>query len=113
MLPATHRMRHSAEFEFSVRSGRRSGRSTLVAHFVERGSDEPARVGFVVSRAVGNAVERNGVRRRLRHLVRDRIDRLPAGSLLVVRALPKARGASRRRLAGDLDSALTAAVTKR
>ena len=34
----------------------------------------PARVGFVVSKAVGNAVVRNRVKRRLRHLARERLD---------------------------------------
>ena len=50
-------------------------------------------VGFVVSRAVGNAVVRNRVRRRLRHLVRDLLTDLPPGAVLVVRALPAAAGA--------------------
>ncbi len=36
----------------------------------ERGNSGPARVGFTVSRKVGNAVERNRVRRRLREMVR-------------------------------------------
>ena len=68
----------------------------------------PARAGFVVSKAVGNAVVRNQVRRRLRHLVRDRIGALPPGALLVVRALPAAAGASSAVLAADLDAALAA-----
>ena len=35
-----------------------------------RGDQGPVRVGFTVSRQVGNAVERNRVRRRLREMVR-------------------------------------------
>jgi len=35
-----------------------------------RAENGPARVGFTVSRQVGNAVERNRVRRRLREMVR-------------------------------------------
>ena len=72
-------------------------------------SDSPARAGFVVSKAVGNAVVRNEVRRRLRHLVRDRLTSLPAGTMLVVRALPAAAGAPSSVLAADLDAALTVA----
>jgi len=35
-----------------------------------RGDDRPARIGFTVSRKVGNAVVRNRVRRRLKEAVR-------------------------------------------
>ena len=49
---------------------------------------------------------RNTVTRRLRPLVRERLDRLPVGSLLVVRALPAAAGASSAALSTDLDAAL-------
>ena len=59
-------------------------------------------VGFVVSRAVGNAVVRNRVRRRLRHLVRDRLGDVPGGAVLVVRALPDSAGASSDELRADL-----------
>jgi ribonuclease P protein component len=66
----------------------------------------PTRVGFVVPRTVGGAVVRNRVRRRLRHLVAERLDRLPAGAALVVRALPEASARSCRELGVDLDEAL-------
>jgi ribonuclease P protein component len=69
-------------------------------------ADAPARVGFVVPRAVGPAVTRNLVRRRLRHLLRDRLHRLPAGSRCVVRVLPPAAAASYPALAAALDRAL-------
>ncbi len=66
----------------------------------------PARVGLVVSKAVGNAVVRNTVKRRLRHAARARISLLPAGALLVVRAQPAAATASYEELAADLDRCL-------
>jgi ribonuclease P protein component len=64
------------------------------------------RVGFVVSRAVGTAVTRNLVKRRLRHLCRERLGVLPEGSMLVVRALPAAADASYTELARELDRCL-------
>ena len=67
----------------------------------------PARVGFVVSRAVGNAVTRNHVKRRLRHLVRPALDALPSGAVVVVRALPPAATATYAELGAELDRALT------
>jgi ribonuclease P protein component len=80
--------------------------------------DEPAqastaRAGFVVSKSVGNAVTRNKVRRRLRHLVRPRLTELPDGTLLVVRALPPSATATFEALGTDLDAALTAARSPR
>ena len=65
-----------------------------------------ARIGFVVSKAVGPAVTRNLVKRRLRHLCRERAGSLPPGSLLVLRALPPAAEASYADLATELDRCL-------
>ncbi|WP_306215330.1 ribonuclease P protein component [Actinoplanes sp. RD1] len=111
MLAAAQRLRRSTDFAAAVRGGRRAGRGTVVVHLL---LDEPAqasqaRAGFVVSKAVGNAVVRNKVRRRLRHLVRPRLDELPAGATVVVRALPSAAEASFETLGTDLDAALAAA----
>ncbi|MBB4969286.1 ribonuclease P protein component [Saccharothrix violaceirubra] len=66
----------------------------------------PSKVGFVVSKAVGNSVVRHRVSRRLRHVLRDRILRLPEGTSLVVRALAPAATASSADLAQDFDAAL-------
>lgn len=64
------------------------------------------RVGFVVSKAVGNAVTRTRVKRRLRALAASRLHRLPAGSLTVLRATPASAQASSAVLASDLDRVL-------
>jgi ribonuclease P protein component len=63
-------------------------------------------VGFVVSKAVGPAVTRNLVKRRLRHLARERVASLPADGMLVVRALAPAALASYDELAHELDRCL-------
>jgi ribonuclease P protein component len=70
-----------------------------------RAGASTARVGFVVSKAVGNSVVRHRVSRQLRHLVLDRLGTLPAGCALVVRALPAAAGSSSGDLGADLDGA--------
>jgi ribonuclease P protein component len=106
MLPSGNRMRRRDEFTSAVRRGDRAGRPRLVVHLQYREAAEPARVGFTVGRPVGDAVTRNKVRRRLRHIVRERLYRLPAGSLLVVRANPKAANAPNDELAADFDAAL-------
>ena len=64
------------DFSTAIRSGRRCARSTLVVHYhvcEPHDPSAPPRAGFVVSRAVGNAVTRNAVRRRLRELVRHEL----------------------------------------
>jgi ribonuclease P protein component len=74
---------------------------------VENSVDEAnVKVGFVVSKAVGNSVVRHRVTRRFRHVVSARLGTLLPGSSLVVRALPPAASASSAELALDLDAAL-------
>lgn len=73
----------------------------------------PAKVGLVVSRAVGGAVVRNRVARRLRHQVAERLDQLEPGTLLVIRAHPPAATATSARLGADLDACLAALPTRR
>ena len=107
MSSAAHRLTGGAGFWLAIRTGRRAGSDTLVLHLARTDEVGPPRIGFVVSRAVGNAVTRNRVRRRLRELVRGGREALPSGSLLVVRALPSAAGASYAELRSDLTRCLS------
>jgi ribonuclease P protein component len=97
-------------FAPTIRQGSRAGSRTLVVHLDLRpaGREDAVAplVGFVVSKAVGPAVVRNKVKRRLRHLARERLASLPGSAVLVVRALPAAGTSSAGELAGDLDRAL-------
>lgn len=102
MIPASHRLTDPDVFRQASRQGTRGASRTLVTHLWAPGGDTPLRVGFVVSRAVGNAVLRNRVKRRLRHLVREHLESLPGSSVLVVRALPAAAAASSGELGADL-----------
>jgi ribonuclease P protein component len=106
MLDRAHRLTRPRQFEAAIRAGRRSGGPLLVAHLGRTDTGEPARLGLVVGKAVGNAVRRNQVKRRLRHVARERLSRLPAGSALVIRALPPSARASSAELATALDRAL-------
>jgi ribonuclease P protein component len=110
VLPGRARLTRSQDFTAALRGGRRAGRPLVVVHLrsdpVTQTAARSARVGFVTSKAVGNAVVRNQVRRRLRHVMVPRLAALPAGAVVVVRALPPAAGASSARLADDLDRAL-------
>jgi ribonuclease P protein component len=75
----------------------------------------PPQVGFTVSKAVGNAVTRNRVKRRLRHLTREHLqtlEELPGRAALVVRALPAAAEASYATLGADLGRTLERVSTR-
>ncbi|MDN4161171.1 ribonuclease P protein component [Nocardioides abyssi] len=104
MLPSAHRLVDADSFRVAARAGERAGSRTLVVHLWTPGPghDDPPRVGFVVSKAVGDAVTRNRVKRRLRHLAREHVSSLPGSAVLVVRALPAAAGASYDVLGADL-----------
>lgn len=100
MLPSSHRLRRSADFQQVVRRGRRAGARTLVVHGYAD-ADSPGQVGFVVSRQVGKAHTRNLVKRRLRHASATLLPDL-AGWQLVVRAKPEAAEASFDELVADV-----------
>lgn len=101
-------MHASADFRDAMH-GVRAARPTLVLH-AQTLQSPPTVVGFVVSKAVGGAVVRNRVKRRLRHLVAPMLDdRQPLK--VVVRALPAA-ATQPDRLSDDLAGAW-ATLTRR
>ncbi|MFT4109694.1 ribonuclease P protein component [Propionicimonas sp.] len=109
MLPAESRLRNAADFRDTIRQGVRCGRGSLVLH-ARRSSLGSSRAGFVVSKAVGNAVTRNRVKRRLRHLAAGELGSAPVVVDVVVRALPAAAAAAD--LAEDLHAALSTCLDR-
>ena len=63
------RLKQRADF-VAATGGVKVPSASFVLQARERSDEGPVRVGFTVSRKVGNAVERNRVRRRLREMVR-------------------------------------------
>lgn len=110
MLPARHRLRERADFTSAVRGpgASRAGGRLLVVHAnrTDARAGLPPRVGFVVSRAVGNAVTRNRTRRRLRAIVATQLSGIPLGVDVVVRANPAAAQATHHELADSLAAQL-------
>ncbi len=104
-------MSNADDFRRATRRGVRVSRPTLVVHAGRAPAGDAVRVGFVVSKTVGNAVTRNRVKRRLRHLAAAQLSGTPIGIDVVVRALPRA-ATSPGEVPHDLSSAWSRAVTK-
>jgi len=101
-------MTRSTEFGATVSQGMRAVQPDIVVHAL-RSSDDTAdgpRIGLVVSKAVGGAVQRHRVARRLRHVARTVIDELDPADRVVIRALPSCRHAISARLEQELRTAL-------
>jgi ribonuclease P protein component len=100
------RLRKRADF-LDAATGPRATAAAFVLQARERGDTGPSRVGFTVSKKVGNAVERNRVRRRLREIVRlSDAGRLRAGSDYVLVGRRAALGAPFGQLIEDFSHAL-------
>jgi len=82
-----NRLSRSRDFDAVHRRGRSVSSRFLVLYWL--GQEEPSepRIGFAVPRAAGSAVERNRIKRRLREVWRERLERVPEGYdyVLIVR----------------------------
>ena len=104
-------MTRSAEFGATVKSGARAVEPDIVVHAkrCEQTTEPGPRIGLVVGKSVGSAVQRHRVARRLRDVVRNMIAEFDPGDRIVIRALPGSRHAISARLEQELRSGLTRA----
>jgi ribonuclease P protein component len=68
--PAPQRLKRRAEFLRVAAKGRKAAVHGLVLQALARADQEPARIGFTVTKKIGNAVVRNRTRRRLKEAAR-------------------------------------------
>ncbi len=107
------RLRQRADF-LAAASGIKVPAAAFVLQALKRADTGPARIGFTVSKKVGNAVERSRVRRRLREIVRlSDQNRLQSGHDYVLVGRRAALKLPFDRLAQDFEGALRRAMTIR
>lgn len=144
MLPAHLKLHRSKDFSSTMRGGSVARSRTLMVHVLVPGlshthptamspgtevnsdveatgaSSDPGlcprapRFGFVVSKAVGHAVDRHATARKLRHACMTAAEQglLPPGTLVVIRAFPAAAAASSAEIHRDLDKCLVKALSR-
>ena len=104
---APARLKRRAEFLRVASKGCKAAVHGLVLQALPRGDDAPARVGFTVTKKVGNAVVRNRTKRRLREAARLLLRDEPVqGTDLVLIGRDTTRGRPFALLVDDLRRAL-------
>ncbi|HEY3845595.1 MAG TPA: ribonuclease P protein component [Acetobacteraceae bacterium] len=104
------RLTRRAEFLRVAAKGRKAPMPGLVLQALKRGDDAPARLGFTVTKKVGNAVIRNRTRRRLKEAARLLLREQPvAGADLVLIGRDATRSRDFAALREDLRRALAKA----
>ena len=82
-FPKAARLLKHADFDRVYKTGRKHFAAHMTVFYLA-GGRQAARVGFTVSRALGGAVERNRIRRRLREAVRLHWRELTAAADVVI-----------------------------
>lgn len=77
-----HRLRHNVDFQQVRRNGKSNASPLMVLAFLRNELDY-SRFGFVVSKRLGKAVQRNRIKRRLREVTRLRLAQIKPGFDLV------------------------------
>lgn len=103
-------MTRAEQFRATMRRGRRIGAASTSMHVLVHGSG-PSRFGLIVSKAVGGAVTRNLVKRRLRECCRVLLPAIGDGTDVVIRALPASAGASYQQLLAEVRSGIRKAAS--
>jgi ribonuclease P protein component len=105
-------MKRSAEFDATVKWGIREVQPDIVIHVrrIDDGEEGSGpRIGLIIAKSVGSAVERHRVARRLRHVVRTAVGELDRSEQVVIRALASSRGATSMSLEQQLRAGLRCA----
>ena len=108
-FPKSRRLRKRAEFQRVYEQGRRIRSALFTAHVRDAETTAPGRVGLTVTRAIGKAVVRNRVKRRLREAVRRHWPELPDGLEVVLHARRPIAGVAWSRLEMEVQRVFQAA----
>lgn len=117
MLAKGNRVRTADDFRATVRRGRRFATPNTVVYVARMQEVSEPKFGFIITKAVGSAVTRNLLRRRLRSIGRDILATHAVapglvGTNVVVRVLPNAASISWSSLHEEVEHAVSQSVTE-
>ena len=96
MLPQKYRLKSKFDFGKAYRNGKSRANAYLVLYFFPRGKIaavlENPRIGFSVSKKLGNAVVRNKIKRRLRAAIKPYLQSLRRDVDIIFIARKKIKG---------------------
>ena len=98
-------LKRHKEFRYTYRAGR-SQSGSLFTMVYARSRSETVRIGFSVSKRIGNAVQRNRAKRRMRACISPMIGRLRGGCNLIVIAKPAVLDAPFSELSDQMETLL-------
>jgi ribonuclease P protein component len=110
-FPASLRLRKRAEFDQVYKRGERHSSANMTVIFLAAADGSP-RIGFTAGKAMGGAVERNRIRRRLREAVRRHLRELKAPAEVVFHPRKSALRADFSQLEAEVTRAF-AAINKK
>jgi len=100
--PRREHLRKQKEFDLVRQTGRAATGRFVVVSILDNPDDRARRVGFIVSKRIGNAVCRNRTRRRLREIYRNSRHGISVGIWMVIIARQSVTTASYRELERDV-----------
>ena len=102
MLPDSARIKSSADFARVTKIGRRATTNSFIGYYLAETKEptnsstfnqNPAKLGLIVGKSIGNSVTRHRIARQIRHSVRDDLMALPQNSFLVIRVMKRPENA--------------------
>ena len=105
-FPAQLRLRQRREFLAVQRSGSKYHTRHFLVFVMQTEAEAPPRLGITVTRKVGNAVQRNWIKRRVRDVFRRNRSRFRPGLSMVWIAKKQAKGLSLAAVEADFETLL-------
>ena len=112
MLAKANRITRGADYKATVRRGTRYTGANTVTYVRSRPDSDVVRFGFIVGKAVGLANRRNLVRRRLKAAAYELLPTIPAGTDIVIRALPASANAEWASLHEEISRSISRIISR-